>query len=159
MARLTKDELLARSDIREEELELPSIGGSVLVRSLAAAYSNQAQSEAVETRNDHGEQVARVNSAKLEALQVLHGLVDPKLDSVKEAEAFAKQVGPAWHQIVAKIVELSGIDAEATKEADTRFRASEPKKERSSEIVGNGLGSDGSDLHVPAGVTAGDADR
>ena len=77
-----KGTLLGASDLREQDLELPSIGATVRVRGLAAAFSNQAQSEALELVTDaRGRQTATVNTDTLECLQVLHGLVEPKLAS------------------------------------------------------------------------------
>src|SRR5215831_17784068 len=103
---LTREQLLAASDITTREVDLPSIAGKVVVRSLPAAYSNQAQSEALEMiTGRRGEQTARVNIHKLECLQVLHGLVEPKLNNVEDAQALATNLGPAWRAIVDAIDE------------------------------------------------------
>jgi hypothetical protein len=118
VAILTRDALLQASDLEEREVELPSIGGSVKVRS----YSNQAHSEALEMKTTaRGEQIATVNTAKLEALQALHGLVDPKLSSLAEAETFAKNCGPAFKRVIEVIDEISGVDKEAIEQANARF--------------------------------------
>lgn len=159
MSRLTKGELLGASDLREAEVELPSIGGSVLVRSLPAAYSNHAMSDALEVVTDgRGRQSASVNTQKLEALQVLHGLADPKLDSIEEAHAFALRVGSAWRTIVSKIDEISGIDKEAIEKANATFPAGGPGEGRGS--AGNGSAAEQgpreSDLPVRSGDEAGD---
>ena len=91
MARLSKDALLKASDLRTKEIELETIGGSVVVQGLSAAYSNQASSEALEMKTTaRGDQIASVNTAKLETIQVLHGLVEPKLDTIEEAEQFMR---------------------------------------------------------------------
>jgi hypothetical protein len=122
VAILTRDALLQASDLEEREVELPSIGGSVKVRSLPAAYSNQAHSEALEMKTTaRGEQIATVNTAKLEALQALHGLVEPKLSSLAEAETFAKNCGPAFKRVIEVIDEISGVDKEAIEQANARF--------------------------------------
>lgn len=124
MAILSKEALLGASDLVEREVELPSIGGSVRVRSLPAAYSNEAQSEALEVvTGRRGEQTARMNMVKLEALQVLHGMIEPKLNSLDEAMSFAQRCGPAWATIVKTIDEISGIDKEAIERANTQFPA------------------------------------
>jgi len=153
MPRLTKETLLAASDLVEQEVELPSIGGSVLVRSLPAAYSNQAQSEALELiTGPRGEQTAKVNTGKLEVLQALHGLVDPKLNSIAEAEAFALHCGPAFKEVIRVIDEISGIDKEAIEKTNATFPGSGP--DASGPVVGNGSATrgDGSDLPVSAGA-------
>lgn len=154
MARLTRDDLLRKSDLREEEVGLPSLGGSVLVRSLPAAYSNQAQSEATElVQLPGGEQSARINTAKLEALQVLHGLVDPQLRDLAEVEGFATRVGAAWRLIVHKIDEISGIDKQAIEDANARFHAGGETTSVSAEAVDEtAAGGGGSD--IPARVGA-----
>jgi hypothetical protein len=122
--RASRESLLGATDLVEREVELPTIGLSVLVRSLPAAYSNQAMSEALEVTTDRrGEQTARVNTSKLEALQVLHALVEPKFDTVEEVQAFAHRVGPAWRNLVDVIDEISGVNKEAVEKANAAFRA------------------------------------
>lgn len=124
MARLSKDALLKASDLRTKEIELETIGGSVVVQGLSAAYSNQASSEALEMKTTaRGEQVASVNTAKLETIQVLHGLVDPKLENLEEAEKFMQNCGPAAKKIVEAIDELSGLDKEALETAQAKFQS------------------------------------
>lgn len=153
MSLLSKDALLGASDLTEREIELPSIGGSVIVRSLPAAYSNEAHSKALETVLDpkSGEQTARVNVHKLEALQVLHGLVEPKLHSIEEAQTFAKNCGPAWRKVVTAIDEISGIDKEAIEKTNTSFRAGGEEEEGSDEVDAAGPGDGRPDLSVRAG--------
>ena len=132
MTRITKDALLQVSDLVEREVTLDSLEGSptVLVRGLGAGFSNQAQSEALEmTTTVRGEQVARVNTAKMEAIQVLHGLVDPKLGTVEEAEQFMANCGPAARKVVGKIDELSGVDKASIEEAEAMFPSSSEKAE------------------------------
>lgn len=123
MARLSKNDLLSASDLRTKEVELETIGGSVLVQGLSAAYSNQASSEALEMKTTaRGDQIASVNTAKLETIQVLHGLVDPKLENLEEAEKFMQNCGPAAKKIVEAIDELSGLDKEALETAQAKFQ-------------------------------------
>jgi hypothetical protein len=162
MGLLSREGLLGASDLREEEVELPSIGGSVRVRSLPAAYSNQAMSEALEVSTDQrGRQTATVNTAKLEALQVLHGLVEPKLNSIEDAYTFAQQTGVAWRLVVNKIDEISGVDKATIEKTNATFRSGASGEERPFVENGNSAvqGSDGSDLSVRSGVGVGDADR
>ena len=149
MARLSKDALLKASDLRTKEIELESIGGSVVVQGLSAAYSNQASSEALEMKTTaRGDQIATVNTAKLETIQVLHGLVEPKLDTIEEAEQFMQNCGPAAKKIVEAIDELSGLDKEAIAEASAKFPSGGEVEERP--VVGDGAsnGSSGPDLSV-----------
>jgi hypothetical protein len=125
MGRLSKDALLGATDLIEREVELPSIGGSVKVRSLPAAYSNKASSEALELKTTgRGDQIATVNTEKLEELQVLHGLVEPKLNSIEEARVFSQRCGPAFKEVIRVIDEISGVDKEAIEKATATFPVS-----------------------------------
>jgi hypothetical protein len=122
VAYASKEALLGASDLREEDVELPSVGLTVKVRSLSAAYSNQASSEALELKTTpKGEQIATVNTAKLEALQALHGLVEPKLASLQEAEVFAQRCGPAFKEVIRVIDDISGVDKDAIEKANATF--------------------------------------
>lgn len=153
MALLSREALLGASDLIEREVELPTLGGSVRVRSLPAAYSNQAQSEALEMVTDaRGRQTATVNTVKLEALQVLHGLVEPKLNTIDDAYALSQRVGPAWRKIVGAIDEISGIDKEAIERANATFRTGGPGEP--GQVVGNGTPdrSGEPDIPLPAGT-------
>jgi hypothetical protein len=153
MALATKDALLGASDLTEREVHLPSIDLTVKIRSLPAAYSNEATSKALETTVDqHGEQTARVNTVKLEALQVLHGLVEPRLDSVEEVEQLQQRIGPAWHRLVNEINKISGIDKETEERTKTRFQAGSTGSPRAAEGNGAGAGSGRPDLRVSTGA-------
>lgn len=153
MAILTKGALLSASDITEREVELPSIGGSVKIRSLPAAYSNDATSSALEMTTINGEQTAHVNTTKLEALQVFHALVEPKLDTLAEADAFQQQCGPAWHTLVRAINEISGIDQEAIKRTADTFRVGGSEAAAgAAESNGVSAGDERPDIHVSAGA-------
>lgn len=155
---LSKDALLCASDLVERDVELPSLNDTVRVRSLPAAYSNQAMHEATQMVTVRGEQTVRIDVAKLEALQVLHGLVDPKLDSVEEAEALAQKLGPSWRRIVTTIDEISGVDKEAIEKANTMFQPRRPSGEPGP-AAGNGTAARGDepDLSARVGVGARDA--
>jgi len=155
MGYIEKGALLGASDLREEDVELESIGATVRVRGLPAAYSNQAQSEALEMVTDpRGRQTARVNTETMESLQVLHGLVEPKLASIEEARTFAQNCGPAFRKVVDAIDRLSGVDKEAVEKANATFPAGGPGEAGIDVGVANGSGRP--DLPVRAGVGAGD---
>lgn len=120
-----QDWLNGPGDLNTAEVEdVPAPGKSILVRGLPAAYSNQAQSEALELKTDrHGDQMATINTARLEVLQFAHGVVEPKF-TVGQAEEVAKSYGPAFKKVIAKIDELSGVDKEAIENAQATFPAS-----------------------------------
>jgi hypothetical protein len=153
MALLTKDALLGASDLVERDVDLPTIGGSVRVRSLPAASANDATSSALEMTTDrHGEQTAHVNTNKLEALQVLRGLIDPKLDTLEEAYAFQQSCGPAWHTLVEAITEISGINRETAADTAATFQAGGPAKTGPEQVNGASGGDVRPDLPVSAGA-------
>jgi hypothetical protein len=125
MAILSKDTLLKANDLEEREVELPTIGGSVKIRALPAAYSSQASSEAMELQTGRrGEQTARVNTVRLEELQVFHALIQPKLGSVEEARQFMQHCGPAARTLIEQIDEISGVRKEDLEAAQARFPVS-----------------------------------
>jgi hypothetical protein len=149
----SKGELLGASDLVEREVPLTSLGLTVRVRSLPAAYSNEALSSALETIiGRDGEQTARVNTGKLEELQVLHGLIEPKLDTVEEVRQFAQRTGVAWREVVRVIDEISGINKADVDRANTSFRAGGQGEEGSPEVNGAGTGTGRSDLPARAGA-------
>jgi hypothetical protein len=143
MSRLSKDALLGASDLAQEEVELPTIGGVVLVQGLGAKFSNEAQSQALKMVTIGTEQIATVDTAKLEAIQILNGLADPKLETLEEAESFMAKCGPAVRAVVNKIDELSGLDKEAIAKAKAKFPGGEESSQGSGEAVADGA-SDGS---------------
>lgn len=123
MERSTKDAwLVGPGDLEEAEVkDVPARGMSVKVRGLPAQYSNEAQSEALELKTlPNGDQVATVNTAKMEVLQFAHGVIEPKF-SLAEVKIIATRFGPAFKRVIAKIDELSGVDKEAIEDATARF--------------------------------------
>lgn len=146
MARSTKDSWLSGpGDLEEAEVEdVPVKGQSVRVRGLPAAFSNQAQSEALKmVTGVRGEQTASVDTARLSVLQFAHGCVEPKF-TVDEAQRVAEKYGPAFNKVVAEIDRLSGVDKEAIQDANDRFQAG-------LEGEGHGRGSE-PDAAAPDGV-------
>jgi len=151
---LTKGALLGASDLVTREV--PVLGDTVTVRSLPAAYSNQALSEALETHTGRrGEQTHRVNTQKLEELQVLHGLVDPKFDTLEEVRALSLTLGPAWQAIVKAIQEVSGLQEEDVKKTEAIFPVGGTGQGGADVGVAAGSGNGGPAVPVRAG--AGDA--
>lgn len=152
MALLTRDALLGASDLREREVNLPTIGGSVRIRSLPAKYSNAAISQAVEVvQGPKGEATTRMDNGKLELLQVMHGLVEPKLESIAAVETFAQNCGPAFKTLVKAIVELSDLTEEAAEMTAATFPPGGTSEAGpSADAAANG--SRGPDLHVRTGA-------
>jgi hypothetical protein len=122
--RSTKDSWLKRGagDLETAIVEdVPVEGESVLVRGLPAAYSNRAQSEALEmVTGRRGEQTAKVNTERLEVLQFAYGVVEPQF-SEEDALQIARTFGPAFKKVIAKIDLLSGVDKEAIEQTAAKF--------------------------------------
>jgi hypothetical protein len=158
MARSTKAAWLeGPSDLRTATVEdVPVEGEDVLVRGLPAAFSSEAQSEALELMQKGREQVAKVNTAKLEAIQFAHGVIEPQF-SLEEAVKISERYGPAFRKVIDKIDELSAINKEAIAEAEARFPAG--GESEGGGDLGNGTGArdDGSDLPARTGARVGDA--
>lgn len=152
MSRSKEGWLNGPGDLEEAEVEdVPTKGESVTVRGLPAAYSNQASSEALELKTVGRDQIATVNTARLEVLQFAHGVVDPSF-TVGEAELIAQKFGPAFKKVVAKIDELSGVDKEAIETANAQFQSVGASENGTD--VGDAAppGSGGPD--VPSGISA-----
>jgi hypothetical protein len=146
MARLSKDALLGASDLEERDVDLPSIGGSVRIRSLPAAYAQQALQEAIVQKSEGREQVTRYDLAKLRQLQVLHALVD------EEARVFATRCGPAFEKLIEAIDDLSGINPEELEAAEQRFPGGGGSEVGQDVGVGAEAGAVGPDVAVRAGA-------
>lgn len=162
MSRATKEDWLeGPGDLEEAVVEdVPTKGKSVKVRALPAKFSNDAQSEATETRTTgDGVALVTVNKAKLEILQFTHGVVEPAV-SKDEAEKIAERYAGAFFKVIEKIDELSAIDKEAIEQAEARFPG--VPDEASAKAPPNGgdpasAGSGRSDVPVRAGAGDGDA--
>lgn len=113
------------SDLAEAIVEdVPVKGQSVKVRALPAQFSNEAQSKALRMiTGARGEQTATVDVAEMAVIQFQHGVVEPEF-SYAEAKQVAERFGPAFHKVVEKIDELSGVDKEAIEAEAARFQDS-----------------------------------
>lgn len=112
MAILSKEALLEES-IPTDEVELPSKGGSVLVRALTRGQVH-ANSEAREK--------GKKSNKDIEAQTLVWGMVNPELD-VNDVKAWMDAAGTdEVNRVVTKIMELSGFDEEDQKEAAKSLR-------------------------------------
>lgn len=111
------------SDLAEAVVEdVPVKGKSVKVRGLPAQFSNEAQSKALRmVTGNRGEQTAMVDVAEMAVIQFQHGCVEPEF-TYAEAKKVAERFGPAFHKVVEKIDELSGVDKEAIEAESARFQ-------------------------------------
>jgi len=150
MQRSTKEAwLTGDGDLREAEVEdVPVPGQSVRVRALSAKYSAEVQGQ-MKLVSDGRDQVAKIDVARMELLQFVHGCIDPTF-SEPEAEIILAKFGPAARKIIAKIDELSGIDKEAIEKTEERFPGGGTEPDPGVAVSdGVAAGNGGSDLPVP----------
>jgi hypothetical protein len=142
-------------DLAEAIVEdVPVKGASVKVRGLPAAFSNQAQSEALKlVTGARGEQSATVDTARMSILQFAHGCVEPKF-TVDEAEKVAQKFGPAFNKVIEKIDELSGVDKEAIADANKQFRSGVEEPGDIGPVESDGSATAGSGPVVSGGTGA-----
>jgi hypothetical protein len=122
MTIVDRSQLLQGSNLKERTVFIKGLGGEVVVKPLGALFATEAQSKATEFAEVNGEQIFRRNAGKLITLQILHGLVDPKLNSELEAEQFLKN----WdedvvEEIISAIVEVSEVSEEAISTTEAEF--------------------------------------
>ncbi len=130
-----------QSNSKEKTVSIKAFGGEVVVKRLSGLVVADIQAKATELKNLGGENVLHINSRKSKVLQILHGLVDPKLNSELEVEQFMDNWGPeAIEELTDAIDEASESNEEAVAETTDRF----PQGEGES-------GSDGTDPVDPAG--------
>jgi hypothetical protein len=122
MSRLSKD-AWDKSSLRQEEVEVPELGGSVLIRELPAEYAAEVASH-IEIKEVAGARFASIDKAKMERLQFAYGVVgdngDP-LFSEDETVEVAKKHGSAYNRVIEAIDDLSGINKEDIENAEARF--------------------------------------
>ncbi len=145
-------------DLEEADVEdVPVKGESVRVRGLPAAYSNQASSEALVMKTvGRGDQIATVDTGRLEVLQFAHGVIDPKF-SIEESEQIAKHFGPAFKKVIAKIDEISGVDKEAIERANARFPSSGARE--NGKDLGTATPAGGAGPDLPARASSGTQEK
>ena len=157
MGRSTVDAWLnGPGDLQEAVVEdVPVEGQSVLVRGLAAGYSNQAQSEATELKQVGRDTVVTVNGARLEVLQFAHGVIEPKF-TVEQAEQVSQKYGSAFRRVIEKIDSLSALDKEAITQASARFPGGGAVEGRADLDAESPNGGTGSDLPPRTGAAVGE---
>lgn len=107
-------------DLEEADVDdVPVKGQSVRVRGLAAHFSDEIQSHA-KLAQAGSEQVLSVDQATINRLTFVHGVIDPQFDE-DEAKLISEKYGPAYHKIIRKINELSGVNEEDVAKTEAAF--------------------------------------
>jgi len=110
---LSAEELLGKSTLREEWVDVPEWGTRVKVRELSMGTYQQVQEKATGT---HGE----VDDTKLQAYLVLSGIVEPELGD-DAYEWVRGQSMRAVNRVLEKVMSLSGIGIGAIEDAEAMF--------------------------------------
>ncbi len=105
---LTREELLAASDIREETIEVPEWNTALRVRGLMLNEINHITNFA--TRKD-----GKVDNLRLNVFMFIRGVVEPKFTD-EDMDALAKKSAVIL-RVALKISELSGISQDALSNA------------------------------------------
>jgi hypothetical protein len=147
-------------DLQESEIEdVPRPGESVKVRGLAASFSNRAISDALEMKQTpKGDSISTVNTERLEILQFMHGVIEPKF-SEPQARIVAEKYGPAFKRVVAEVDRLSGMDKESVEAAQQRFPSVGAGEDGPDLGDAAADGDSGSDVPARTGARAGDSGR
>lgn len=110
---LTVEEILARTELPTEEVDVPEWGGIVKVR----GFTKQEQ---IDIRN--AATVAdEIDMGKVELLMLVKGVVEPSFTDAQVGQLAALAAGVV-DRILLVITRLSGMDAEAMRQAQRRFR-------------------------------------
>lgn len=124
MARLTK-EAWANPTLATDEVEVPELGGSVLIRELPGEFS---VSQFIEVENPGTRHArSRVNTEAIERKQFALSVVGEDGNPVfteDEAGEIARKHGRAWRRVIDAIDKLSAIDKEGVEQTKARFPGS-----------------------------------
>lgn len=133
---------------KNKTVSITAFDGDVVVKRLSGLVVADIQAKATEMRNTGDGQVLYINSRKSKVLQILHGLIDPKLNSELEVEQFMDNWGPdAIEEVIDAIDEASETSEEATAATTDRFQEGEVES-----------GTDGPDAVGRAGAGPAGAD-
>jgi len=114
LPRGTTAQILAADDIREEEIDVPEWGCSVLIRTFTRRQVSDMTKRA--THRDRYTQKDVIHNAELEALTFVEGVADPKF-TFEDYEQLQDKSISAMIRIVKAINNLSGLSEEAVQDA------------------------------------------
>lgn len=104
MARLSREDILAKKDIVEEEVEVEQWGGSVMVKSLSGKERARVVDECT---NKKGKYI----TTKLYPALLVAGCVEPRF-TAEDADALNSKNSGALETVAKVIMRLSGIQAD-----------------------------------------------
>jgi hypothetical protein len=110
MARLTREEILQVKDLREEEIEIPEWGGSIVVRSL----SGNARQKLVMNCMD---KAGKMDIQKLYPMLLIAGCVEPQFTKA-DTDGLNEKSAAALEKAGKAIMKLSGMALEDIEQAE-----------------------------------------
>ena len=110
---LSAEELLGRSTLREEYVDVPAWGCRVKVRELSMGTYQQVQEKATGPRGD-------LDESRLQAYLVIAGIVEPALGD-DAYEWVRGQSMRAVNRVLEQVMSLSGIGISAIEDAEAMF--------------------------------------
>ena len=99
---LTKEQILASSDLAEREVECPEWGGSVKIRGLSLATRNNIANGATDMIN------SKIDTEKMQVLTFIESVVEPKF-TIADFEALRNKSATAMDRVVKAIYDASGV--------------------------------------------------
>jgi len=111
--RLSSEDILKGSGLIEKEIEIEQWGGTVMIREFSKAKQQQLRKDA-----SIGDEI---NSDKLELLMFIHGVIDPVF-SEQDYIVLREKSAIAIDKVLKEIMDISGLNESAIKEAEKRFR-------------------------------------
>ncbi|MFC5524016.1 hypothetical protein [Polaromonas jejuensis] len=120
---LTKDQILEASDLKNEAVEVPEWGGSVLVRTMTGADRDAFEASLTTTLPDGARKPNMANMrAKLVALAVV-GEDGNRLFEVNDVDRLALKSAAALERVFAAAQRINGLGAQAEEDAAKNSKA------------------------------------
>lgn len=110
---LSVDEILAAPDLEEKTVPVPEWGGSVKVKGFTKAKQQELRKQATVG--------GELDEQRLEMLMFVHGVSEPQFSLDQVEQLRDKAAGPI-DRILKEILEVSGMNPEAVKQAERSFR-------------------------------------
>lgn len=108
--RLTVADILAASDIVEEDVDVPEWGGTVCIRGFTKERQQELRKMATDPRT------GKIDGEKLEMQIFIYGVIDPQFQPVQQTELKKKSAG-ALDRVLKRILAISGMSEDAVEEA------------------------------------------
>lgn len=153
MARLSK-EAWGKPTLQTNEVEVPELGGTVLVRELPASFVAEINQH-IQLKQIGREQISSIDLPTMERQKFAYGVIDDdgnQLFTEEEAGEIASNHGRAYKIVLDAIDELSEINEEGAEKAKARFPGGGVRQNGS--VVSDPApdGDGGSDLRVRTGA-------